>query len=554
MRRLLGVAAAVLMALGVAYLMVVVTAGDRIPRGTTVAGVDIGGLSRAEAAVRLQDELGGITRVTLIADESTTRVPVRRMGLAFDAEATVGAAEVNRWNPLPRITGGGAVDPVVTVDEAALEANLAQVAEEVDRLLSEPLIKYVAGQPRVVKGEPGQALDRPAASELVVDRYLYGEPIELPVVPLAPTVSDGVAAEVARTTAVAAVAGPVTLTAEGIAAQVAPDELAAALFFEAEGGTLVPKVRGEQIHQAVRSAWTTIESPGKDATFVIRDNRPVVVPAKPGVGVSDTDLAAAVEGVLTKTGAQRAATVEVSTRQPELSTEEAKNLGIIERLSRHTEVFPYARYREINIGRAAQYLDGTVLLPGEVYSMNDTVKERTEENGYTVGYIVGNGGRLQEAQGGGVSTVATATWVAAFYAGLERVEQRAHTIWIPRYTAGLEATVAWGFLDLKVRNNTGNGVLITAKTTPTSITVSFWGTKKYSKIRAEFGDPYNLRAFDTITDGAAGCASNAGQNGFDIDVDRVFYRKGEEVRRETFTTNYIPAPRVICTGGGDRIG
>jgi vancomycin resistance protein YoaR len=186
--------------------------------------------------------------------------------------------------------------------------------------------------------------------------------------------------------------------------------------------------------------------------------------------------------------------------------------------------------------------------------MNETVKERTPENGYTVGYIVGAGGRLQEAQGGGVSTVATATWVAAFYAGLERVEQRAHTIWIPRYMAGLEATVAWGALDLKVRNNTGNGVLITAKTTPTSITVSVWGTRKYSRIKADFGPKYNIRGFDTVTDSSPACVSNPGQSGFDIDVDRVFLRQGREVKRQTFTTSYIPAPRVVCTGGGDRIG
>jgi vancomycin resistance protein YoaR len=300
--------------------------------------------------------------------------------------------------------------------------------------------------------------------------------------------------------------------------------------------------------------WEPIETRGRDASFRIRQGAPVVVPSKLGRGVPDEELSAAVEGVLLQAGTARAATVEVSRREPDLSTEEAENLGITERLSRHTEVFPYARYREINIGRAAKYLNGTVLLPGETYSMNETVKERTPANGYTVGYIVGAGGRLQEAQGGGVSTVATATWVAAFYAGLEKVEQRAHTIWIPRYMAGLEATVAWGALDLKVRNNTGNGVLITATTTPTSITVSMWGTKKYSRIKAEFGPKYNARGFDTVTDSSPACVSNPGQSGFDIDVDRVFLRNGREVKRQTFTTSYIPAPRVICTSGGDRIG
>jgi vancomycin resistance protein YoaR len=547
--------------LGVAVLAVlavagyVVYSGDRLPRGATVVGVAVGGLSTAEATQRLTAELGTREqrRVRLIAGPASTRVKPARMGLQFDAAATVQSAVPERWEILTHLTGGGEVAPVVTVDEQRLRTTLDELAEDVDLPLVEPTIRYTGTVAEVVPGRAGRELDRAAGAQRVVTDYLTGE-VVLPVTELPTTVDIEQAQRVRDEVAVPAVAEPITLTAEGIPATVAPEALADALSFEAQDGTLIPVVRGETIHAAARDAWARIETPGRDASFRIEQGTPVVVPSKLGRGVHDEELSAAVEQVLLERGAARAATVEVSQREPDLSTAEAENLGITQRLSRHTEVFPYARYREINIGRAARYLDGTVLLPGQTYSMNDTVKERTPENGYTVGYIVGAGGRLQEAQGGGVSTVATATWVAAFYAGLEKVEQRAHTIWIPRYMAGLEATVAWGALDLKVRNNTGNGVLITAKTTPTSITVSFWGTKKYSRIKAEFGPKYNVRGFDTVTDSSPACVSNPGTPGFDIDVDRVFLREGREVRRQTFTTNYIPAPRVVCTGGGDRIG
>jgi vancomycin resistance protein YoaR len=546
---------------GVAVLVAVYLAfgllgGDRVPRGTTVAGVDIGGLSVEQAEQRLEAELATAqrARVVLRADDATSRPRPRRLGLQFDPAATAEEAAGNRWNPLQLLLGGRAVEPVVVVDETTMSGVMAQIAEDADRLLAEPLIRYRGLEPRVVPGRPGRALDQSAAASVVAQRYLYREPIELPVDDLPPTVGDSEAQRALEEVAVPAVSEPIVLTAEGVAATVPPSAIADALFFEAVEGRLEPGVRGNIVHEAVAQAWSDIQTPGRDASFVIRNGKPRVVPAKRGRGVSDEDLRDAVLSVLLEAGSARAATVEVTSRDPALTTAEARGLGVRQRLSRHTEVFPYARYREINIGRAAEYLDGTLLLPGETYSMNDTVKERTEENGYTVGYIVGAGGRLEESQGGGVSTVATATWVAAFHAGLERVEQRAHTIWIPRYQAGLEATVSWGSLDLKVRNNTDNGVLITASTTPTSITVEFWGTREYSDIRAEFGPKYNVVPFSTITDGADGCVSNPGQSGFDIDVDRVFYKKGEEVERETFTTNYVPAPRVICTGAGDRIG
>lgn len=67
----------------------------------------------------------------------------------------------------------------------------------------------------------------------------------------------------------------------------------------------------------------------------------------------------------------------------------------------------------------ARYVHGTVLLPYETFSMNDTIKERTREHGYTEGFVIGPGGSFREDLGGGVSTATTAVWTAAFFAGME---------------------------------------------------------------------------------------------------------------------------------------
>ena len=110
-----------------------------------------------------------------------------------------------------------------------------------------------------------------------------------------------------------------------------------------------------------------------------------------------------------------------------------------------------------------------LLQPGETFSLNGVVGERTPENGFVVGYVI-EGGRLVEDYGGAVSTITTAMWHTAFFAGMTRIEQRAHGYWISRYVAGLEATVSWGTLDLKFRNDTPYGVYITSSVTDTSVT------------------------------------------------------------------------------------
>jgi vancomycin resistance protein YoaR len=188
-------------------------------------------------------------------------------------------------------------------------------------------------------------------------------------------------------------------------------------------------------------------------------------------------------------------TVSFGVREPELTTEEAKALGITEKLSTFTQNFPYAAYRVQNIGQAAEYIDGTLLMPGEVFSMNEVIKERTPENGYTMGIVIGPGGIFEEQQGGGVSASATAVWTAAFFAGMEEVSTRAHSIYISRYQPGLEATVAWGLFDMQFRNSNPNPVFITTKMTNTSLRVTFWGTRQYDEITAEFGPKTNIRPY-----------------------------------------------------------
>jgi vancomycin resistance protein YoaR len=394
-------------------------------------------------------------------------------------------------------------------------------------------------------GKSGTVLDQNAASDAISAAYLVSsDSVTLPLVEVQPTVSAD-AAQKALDTARAAVSGPFTVRVDSVTATIPATALGKALSFAADKGQLAPALDGTVLRAAVAPALASVETPGHDATFAIVKGKPVVVPAKVGKGVNADLLATDVLAALTS-GGPRSIDAQIGTIDPKLTTAQAKALGVTERMSSFTQHFPYAAYRVQNIGQAARSIDGTLLLPGETFSLNKTLGERTSANGYTKGFVIGPGGVFKEDLGGGVSTSATATWTAAFYAGLERVHTQAHSIWISRYRAGLEATVAWGSFDMSFRNDTPHAVYLTTVMRNTSITVAIWGTKAYD-IKAVSGPRYNrVAAGKTQYDPTPTCHAQSGVEGFSIDVYRVFLKNGKEVKREKITTRYRPSPTVLC--------
>ena len=538
-------------ALAAVYLGLVATTGDGLPRGTTVLGVDVGGQSEAQAVATLDSALG--TRAAapvdaVIGTDHVSLVPADA-GLQFDAAATVAGLAGRVWNPATLVqsfTGGPTLDPVVTVDDAKLATEVASLAADSDSPAVEPTIQVTGTTASVNPGKSGNVLDQAASTAALSAAYLVSsDPVTLPVVDAQPTVSDD-AAQKALATAQAAVSGPFTVHVEGITATIPAEVMGEALSFTAKDGALVPSLQGDVLRAAVAPALVSVETPGRDASFAIRNGKPVVVPSRVGKGVN-ADLLAADVLAAVASGSSRSIDAQIGSIAPKLTTAQAKALGVTERMSTFTQHFPYAAYRVQNIGQAARSINGTLLLPGETFSLNKTLGERTIANGYTKGYVIGPGGVFKEDLGGGVSTSATATWTAAFYAGLQRVHTQAHSIWISRYRAGLEATVAWGSFDMSFKNDTPHAVLVTTIMKNTSITVSIWGTKVYDQIKAVSGPRYNVvPAGGTQYDTTPTCHAQGGMEGFSIDVYRVFITGGKEVKREKITTRYRPSPTVLC--------
>lgn len=523
-------------------------AGDDVPRGTRVAGVDLGGLSRAQAVARLEQGLDASAPVRLTADGEPLVLDPADAGLALDPAATVERAlSAGPLDRLKAVLGAERdVDARTSVDRAALTSALTRLKDDVDREAREGAVRFTA-EPVPVPAMPqtGRDLQVDDAVDAVREAWPSDEPIALPVdVEEVRTTAEQVD-RVLREVAVPAIAAPVTVSAPGGSVDVEPIDIAKALRIETgDDGTLTPRIEQGVLHERVRDRLKAVGQPPVDATFRIEGGTPVVVPGKDGTSISPADLAAAVLGVLTDP-APRTADAPLSPATPRVTTERAKTLGVVEEIGSFTSNHPCCRPRVENIHRIADIVDGYVVLPGEQFDLNGVVGPRDKARGFVEAPQILEG-EFVDRVGGGVSQFATALFNAVFFSGLKDITHSPHSYYISRYPPGREATVSFPKPDLVFENDTPNGVLITTAYTGTSITVTFWGTKRYDDVRSVTGPRTRLRDFPTQYVQRDDCTATEGEKGFDIVVTRVFVDGGREVKREDFKTRYKPEPRFIC--------
>lgn len=556
-RAVLVALAVVVVLLGGAYAAAGAFASDRVPRGTTVAGVAVGGQTPAEAKQTLgrawQDRVDA--PITVTVDGETTTVEPSEAGLEPALEATVEAAGAgDSWAP-GRLwdywTGGDEVDPVVTVDEERMETTVQRLDGELGTAPVDGTVTFTGSGVRTTEATTGRVLDDQAVREALVAAYLTEEPtVELELVEVEPEITDADVEQAVEDYANPALSGPVTLVFGDTPVKLRPQDYAKALTLDADGGELTLATDVGVVMDLVGEA--TSQGQPVDASIRIVDGEPKVVPAKPGVSFEDADVYTLFIDLLTQPEGERTGEVDATVVEPELTTKDVRRLGIKEQVSTFTTYYPHADYRNTNIGRAAELTNGTLLLPGETFSMNDIVGERTRENGFTEGFIISNG-ILREDLGGGVSQLATTLFNAMFFAGLEDVEHKPHSFYIDRYPVGREATVAWGVLDMRFRNDTKHGVYVQSYIRPStpgtqgSVTVSLYSTKVWD-IEARASNRYAYTQPEVRYLQTDDCYAYTGSAGFQIDVFRDFRRPGKDkvVRTEKFHTVYTPSDSVRC--------
>ncbi|WP_040339747.1 VanW family protein [Candidatus Blastococcus massiliensis] len=543
--------------LAAVYGVDLLVASGEVPRSTVVAGLDIGGLSPAAARGVLEEDLAprvAADRPFVAEDVEGTFSPVTA-GIGLDVAATVRDADdqpLNPWTRLTSLFSDREVAAVLETDDTALDAQLDAVAASVDRAPSDATIAIEGTTPRVLEPADGRTLDREAAAETILDT-LAGEadpadPLELPVDVEPVSVDTAEAERVLAETVVPALAAPVEVNGAegGRSAEVPVSALAASLTFTpTEDGELEVGIDPAALQTALGDELAVFGTPARDASFEVAGGGVRVVPSVDGTGVDPVRLAEQLMGVLTDP-APRSVTAELGPVPAEFTTQEAEALGIREEISSFTTNIGNAASGE-NIRVVAAEVDGAVVLPGETFSLNTYTGPRGTAQGYVEATVI-QGGELAKAVGGGISQFATTMFNAVFFAGLEDVFHKPHSFYISRYPAGREATVYEGAIDLQWRNDSDTGVYIDTRWTPGSITVTFYGTKRYDieSISSERRNPREPAVLTKVDDG--NCIPQPGVPGFDITVTRVFKDPGTgaEIKRETFQTRYAAEAVITC--------
>ena len=133
--------------------------------------------------------------------------------------------------------------------------------------------------------------------------------------------------------------------------------------------------------------------------------------------------------------------------------------------------------RTTNLRLAAEKINGTILMPNEEFSYNQTVGERTIQAGYKDAAIYSNG-EVVNGLGGGICQISSTLYDAVVMANLNVTTRRNHQFVTSYVEAGKDATVVWGSQDFKFVNTRSYPIRIEATVSGGVATISIWGVKE----------------------------------------------------------------------------
>lgn len=538
-------------------------AGGDVLHGVRVKGVSVSGrdVDDARAALDRRARMLEGARFEAVAAGERFTFTAGEVGLVVDTDAAVADVEGagRRGNPVAQLAGAvlrrfrpDNVGLDVTYDPGKLQRALERWARDVDASPQDGKVLIDGGTVTAAAPVEGRVLDLEGTGVLI-RRALAGgapSPLKLPVETAAPAIGaeqvESVAADARKI-----LAAPLTVAVEGGEATLRPARLGEILAVSTEGGRLRLELPSKALHDALRPQLAGTEIPARDARFVIEQpppppaegaGTPVVVPPPapqatppppppppdPVIRIEESgpgrelDIGPVVTAALAGEHRIAGRLIDVA---PRIDTERARGLRIIEPVSTFTTHHPAGQPRVRNIHRIADLVAGTVILPGERFSVNETVGPRTRANGFVKAPVIYEG-EFTEDIGGGVSQFATTFFNAAFFGGYELVAHKAHTYYISRYPQGREATVSFPQPDLVIGNDSTSGILVQTAYTAGSITVTFWGDKEGRTVRAE-GPKIGKRS----------------DRGYSVTVVRVIERPGAEPVRQPIVTHYRVQPK-----------
>ena len=316
------------------------------------------------------------------------------------------------------------------------------------------------------------------------------------------------------------------------------------------------KVKAEAA--ACGAKWDKKAKNGSIDKFDAASGKFVFAGEENGFAIDQDKLAADISQALKDKKFDAKITATGSDVAPEISAASAKEK--YKTISSFTTNTTANQNRNTNVRLAAEAINGTVIKPGQEFSFNGTVGQRTEAKGYKGAAAYNNGEVVQEI-GGGVCQVSTTLYNAVFKAGLKISSRRSHTFEPSYVTPGRDATVSWDQPDFKFINNSSTAIGLRASYADQKVTISVYGIPILedgitwdldSKKVEDLGTPNPTYEEDQTLQPGEEVIKSKGSAGSRWETYKVVYKNGKEISREldhkTTYKGHTPVVRRNSTG------
>ena len=559
----------IFMALAVLYGFDLVHSIGRVPRGTEVAGIQVGGMKTLDAEQRLVAELGEKVddEVDLRAGVVSTTLDPQAVGLSVDWQGTLDRAGEQPLNPFTRLISvfwSTEVGIASVIPDARLTDFLEKLALQADFEPREGAIWFDRDQVKSAIPLDGQRLQIENSRDAVLDHWLDDDGVDLPV-DFSPTETDPEQVRaLIRDVAEPAATRDLTLLASqmtedgtappmttvttrmppppprpgrervepaereitmidpkdpnAVPIQFPRDRIGEYLEFVREGDVLEPRFDADAAKGILEPLLEETEQEGRDATFSFSGSSASVVPAVEGRTIEWGPLLGALPGQLTDVRGPRLLPVGYVSRDPELTTEDAEKAGIRSPVGEFTVAVGANGQAQSMIASLA----GHFIPAGESFSMSDVAGTYSSNTS--------------------ADAVATALFNAAYEAGAQGLVRSARGVDGEAFPAGRDASAS---SDVAFRNEQGTGLVIDASGGGNSVTVRLWGTPEY-EVTTSTAPRSNIRRPEVRVVTSASCSPDPGDDGYTARVTRVVKRGDDTISTDTFTSTYAARDRIEC--------
>ncbi len=465
-----------------------------LPRGVSVGGVDVGGLTADEALGRLQARWGAFLAgpAEFQLGGRSWRPAAQDIGVRADFQASLRAVVVAQpaGGLLDLLTGEAsappAAPPVIAYDRGTARRFLEALGAGFDQPATDAGLRMRGdGRLELSPGQPGRVVDVEQALrdlEAGLSRAAPGHVVHLRFREDRPAVSTE-AAEAAAAAARRVVGQPIWLMRGNRGWVIEPEHLRNALVIDASGRGIAVEIEFTRFNDLFHTIEDTLTAEPVEGVFEMNERQDRVTAFKPGNPGQRLDRAQLERRILAAAQRedQRRVDVPLVILNKEYDTA-ANPMGIRDLLATGSSVYKgSADYRDHNIANGARKLDGAIVRPGETFSFNERVGAFTLAQGWVAGSVIVED-RTEQGIGGGICQVSTTLFRAAMAAGLPIEERWPHLYRVRYYEMGkfpigYDATIFSPGPDLKFTNNYQHPIMLRARLDRRLSTLDFeiWG-------------------------------------------------------------------------------